>query len=308
MLQVNNISYTYGDTDSGFRNISFELQQGEHLAIMGESGCGKSTLLKAIYGLFDLQQGEISFHQDRVLGPAYQLVPGHSKMKFLSQDFGLMPFHTIGENVGKFLSNINLEQKKNRILELLSLVEMEKHIHRKPVTLSGGEKQRVALAVTLAKQPDLLLLDEPFSQIDHFRKNQLQRTIFSYLKSENIGCIVATHDGKDALAYADKTLIIKQGKNISFGATLDIYHQNTDFYIASLFGEVSQHHQNGKEILLKPHQIEIVDFSDWEVSVHKNYFQGDRFLIEGMSANQKVYFFSQKELKIGEKVFLSKKN
>ena len=210
MLKLDHISYAYDGGQSILKDISFVLPQGEHLAVMGESGCGKSTLLKAIYGLIDVQ-GSIYFCENRVWGPSRQLVPGYAAMKYLAQDFGLGPYHTVAENVGKFVSNLDLDYKKERVAELLSLVGMQDFAQRKALDLSGGEKQRVALAMALAQEPQLLLLDEPFSQVDNFRKNELQRTLFAYLKERGISCVVATHDGKEALSFADKTLIMKGG-------------------------------------------------------------------------------------------------
>ncbi|MDO5105787.1 ABC transporter ATP-binding protein [Capnocytophaga sp.] len=308
MLEVNHISYSYEGNNAGFRAVSFELQQGEHLSVMGESGCGKSTLLKAIYGLFDLPEGSVVFNGEKVLGPAFQLVPGYKKMKYLAQDFGLSPYHTVAENVGKFLSNIDLDYKKQRVSELLSLVEMENFTDRKALLLSGGEKQRVGLAMALAQEPELLLLDEPFSQIDSFRRSKLQRTLFSYLKSKKISCIVATHDTKEALSFSDKVLIMRDGKRITFGNLLEIYHQNDDFYTASLFGDVTKYVENGQVVLLKPYQIEAVTQSNWEAVVENAYFQGDNFLIEASSNGEKVYFLHKIALEIGKKIYLSKKN
>ena len=108
MLNLKNIFFAYEGQDPILQDISFELAQGEHLSLMGESGCGKSTLLKAIYGLIDVQEGTIHFHNERVRGPSWQLVPGFKAMKYLAQDFGLGPYHTVAENVGKFISNLDL--------------------------------------------------------------------------------------------------------------------------------------------------------------------------------------------------------
>lgn len=295
MLKLDHISYAYDGGQSILKDISFALPQGEHLAVMGESGCGKSTLLKAIYGLIDVQ-GSIYFCENRVWGPSRQLVPGYAAMKYLAQDFGLGPYHTVAENVGKFVSNLDLDYKKERVAELLSLVGMQDFAQRKALDLSGGEKQRVALAMALAQEPQLLLLDEPFSQVDNFRKNELQRTLFAYLKERGISCVVATHDGKEALSFADKTLIMKGGELLYFGDTLTVYGQDTDYYTASLFGEVSWH--KGK--LLKPHQIHICAHSDWQVTVQQHYFQGVQNLIEATSEEGKVYFYSSEPIAKGE--------
>ena len=155
MLNLKNIFFAYEGQDPILQDISFELAQGEHLSLMGESGCGKSTLLKAIYGLIDVQEGTIHFHNERVRGPSWQLVPGFKTMKYLAQDFGLGPYHTVAENVGKFISNLDLTYKKERVMELLTLVGMERFAPLKALNLSGGEKQRVALAMALAQEPQL---------------------------------------------------------------------------------------------------------------------------------------------------------
>jgi ABC-type nitrate/sulfonate/bicarbonate transport system ATPase subunit len=130
-------------------------------------------------------------------------------MKYLAQDFDLMPLTTAAENVGSFLSNVYKDEKDRRILELLQIVEMEDFANTKVQYLSGGQQQRVALAKVLALEPEVLLLDEPFSHIDNFRKNALRRNLFAYLKNKGITVIVATHDSTDALSFADETIVLK---------------------------------------------------------------------------------------------------
>ena len=300
MLRINHISFAYQSDKPLLKDLSLEVQTGEHVFIIGESGCGKSTLLKAIYGLFDLPEGTIHFNDKRVFGPSFQLVPGYGAMKYLAQDFDLGPYHTVAENVGRYLSNIDLEWKRARVAELLALVGMERFASQKALVLSGGEKQRVALAMALAQEPELLLLDEPFSQVDSFRKNDLQRTLFAYLKEKNISCMVATHDGKEVLSFADKVFIMRDGSMLHYDTMMKVYTQDTDRYTASLFGEVSLH--NGK--LLRPHQIAITPQSDWQMTVEHSYFQGAHYLIEGLSAEGKVYVNHEKALPEGAICYL----
>lgn len=172
MLAINSISFSYPDTNyKSLKSISFSIDGGTSLALIGESGCGKSTLLKLIYGLYDVDEGTIHWKNRLVTGPKFNLVPGIPSMKFLAQDFDLMPYVTVAENVGKYLSNFFPEEKQRRIDELLQVVEMTDFSKIKVKNLSGGQMQRVALAKVLAKEPELLLLDEPFSHIDNFRKN-----------------------------------------------------------------------------------------------------------------------------------------
>ena len=174
MLSVQNITFSYNEIPT-LHSISLDLSKGKNLALIGESGCGKSTLLKLIYGLYDLNEGNIFWNETEVLGTSFNLVPGMPFMKYLSQDFDLMPYITVAENVGKYLSNIYKDKKDQRVAELLEIVEMTEFATVKAQFLSGGQMQRVALARVLALEPEVMLLDEPFSHIDNFRKNSLRR-------------------------------------------------------------------------------------------------------------------------------------
>ena len=182
MLKLRNISFQYQQKKSVLEEIDFSLEEGEHLCIMGESGCGKSTLLKAIYGLLDLNKGEIFWKEEQIFGPKHHLVPGFEKFKYVAQDFDLMPYISVAENIQKFLSRFYPEESETRTAELLEVIEMTAFAKTKVKHLSGGQKQRVAIARALAKEPELLLLDEPFGQIDNFKKNSLRRNLFRYLK------------------------------------------------------------------------------------------------------------------------------
>ena len=198
MLKINALSYAYG-TNTVLEDISFELPKGGHLALMGESGSGKSTLLKAIYGLLHIEQGEIFWDNHKILGPNYNLIPGEDYMKYVSQTLDLMPFTTVVENIGEHLSVFNEDGQQERIQELLEVTQMEPFAHVKVKNLSGGQQQRVAIAKALAQEPDILLLDEPFSSIDQFKKNTLRQLLFPYLKEKGITVINATHDPDDVL-------------------------------------------------------------------------------------------------------------
>ena len=147
-----------------------------------------------------------------VLGPKHHLVPGMDFIKYVAQDFDLMPYTSVSENIKKFLSRFYPEEAQKRTKELLEVIEMTAFANTKVKTLSGGQQQRVAIARALAKEPELILLDEPFGQIDNFKKNSLRRKLFAYLKEKNIACIVATHDKNDALSFADTLLILMIGR------------------------------------------------------------------------------------------------
>ncbi len=307
MLQLKDISFSY-HKQSTISSLNLSLQPGEFLGVIGESGCGKSTLLKLIYGLHDLDSGEIFWNNFQVLGPKYNLIPGVSFMKYLAQDFDLMPFTTVAENVGAFLSNIHPEVKKCRIIELLQVVEMSEYSNIKVKLLSGGQMQRVAIARVLALEPEVLLLDEPFSHIDNFRKNILRRHLFSYLKSKKITTIIASHDTTDVLSFADKVVVLKEGKVIQEGPTKIVYSAPTNTYVAALFDDTSELIMKGEKKLFYPNQIKVVSQSALKVIVLHRYFKGSHYLIEAKLDNQRLFFNHFSELEIGQLVYLEISN
>ena len=312
MLEIKNISFTYIDKPV-IENVSFTIAKGENTAIIGESGCGKSTLLKLIYGLYDLDNGEITYKDKPILGPKYNLVPGEDYIKYLAQDFDLMPYITVEENVGKFLSNMFPEQKLARVQELLEMVEMTAFAKVKAKFLSGGQQQRVALARVLALEPEIILLDEPFSQIDSFRKNSLRRNLFRYLKDKGVTCIIATHDSTDALSFSDETIVVQNGKVVAKGDSKALYENPANKYIASLFGEVNElklaqlitlEDDEDAALLLYPHQLKVVDNAIMKVVVKQCYFKGSHYLVKAAFERRAIFFEHDSELELNQEVYL----
>lgn len=302
MLTISNVSYTISDRFS-LRNLNIEIEKGKHVAIVGESGCGKTTLLKLIYGLFDTDTGTIDWNDTPITGPKDHLIPGMPFIKYLSQDFDLMPFISVEENIKKFLSRLYPKESEQRIQELLEVVEMTAFAKAHVKTLSGGQKQRVALAQSLAKEPEILLLDEPFSHIDNFRKNTLRRKLFSYLKKQHITCIVATHDSTDILSYMDQTIVMKEGEVIAHDTTIYLYKNPQTHYIASLFGEVNEVPtywldsaitDTKETTLIYPYQLSVVD-EGIAVTILESYFKGSYYLIESTYKNRIIFFQSSQE-------------
>ncbi len=311
MLVVKNISFTYIENPV-IENISFEIAKGQNVAVIGESGCGKSTLLKLLYGLYNLDNGEIFYDDNPILGPKFNLIPGEDYIKYLAQDFDLMPYITVEENVGKFLSNIYKTEKKARVQELLEMVEMTQFAKVKAKYLSGGQQQRVALARVLALEPEILLLDEPFSQIDSFRKNSLRRNLFNYFKKKQITCIIATHDSTEALSFSDETMVLQNGKLIAKGNSRELYDNPPSFYVASLFGEVNElklsHFVALEEadeiVLLYPHQLKIVEESKMKAVVKQCYFKGSHYLVKAAFERKVIFFEHYSELYLNQEVSL----
>jgi ABC-type sulfate/molybdate transport systems ATPase subunit len=219
-----------------------------------------------------------------------------SFFKYVAQDFDLMPYTSVAENIGKFLSRFYPEEKEQRTKELLEVIEMSNFANEKVKTLSGGQQQRVAIARALAKEPELILLDEPFGQIDNFKKNSLRRKLFSYLKEKNISCIVATHDGDDALSFADQMMVIKNKKVIAFDSPRNLYKSPPEHYVAALFDDVNELYIDGERKLMYPHQIQTSKDSLHRVIVKKSFFKGSFWLIEATFNSQVIFFQSTKHI------------
>ena len=309
MLKVENISFGYTEKEV-LQNISFTANKGDYIAVIGESGCGKSTLLEIIYGLLHIEKGAVYWNNEKLLGPNFYLIPGEDFMKYLPQDFDLMPYITVAENIGKNISTLD-PNKQNRIDELLEVVDMSDFKHTLVKNLSGGQKQRVAIAKVLAKEPEVLLLDEPFSHIDNFRKNKLRRSLFKHLKSKNITCIVATHDATDALSFANEILVLRNGELITKNTPEALYKDPKNAYAASLLNEINEIPWKDLGIdkegaaLLYPNQIKVAKESAIEVEIKASYFKGHYYLIEAQLNSTTLFFKHTNSLKVGDLVRVS---
>ena len=308
MLKVQNVSYGYS-TKEVLTNISFKAEKGDYIAIVGESGCGKSTLLEIIYGLLHIDKGTVFWNKEKLLGPNHYLIPGERFMKYLPQDFDLMPYISVEENIGKNISALD-SNRLERIKELLEVVDMSEFLKTKVKNLSGGQKQRVAIAKVIAKEPEVLLLDEPFSHIDNFRKNKLRRSLFKYLKSKNILCIVATHDTTDALSFADEILVIRDGKMVAKNTPEKLYNNPNTVYVASFFNEINEISSKlieskkalNESILLYPNEITLVSNSKLKAKVVSCYFKGGYYLIEANFKGKTIFFEHSKKVKSNQEV------
>lgn len=312
MLKVQIDSFSYG-SKTILKDLTFEVKQGEHLSILGESGCGKSTLIHLIYGLLHLEHGDISYNDKKLLGPTKTLIPGEPFMKLVAQEFNILPYSTVAENIGSHLTRLNVEQDEKRIDELLEVVDLTAYKNTLINYLSGGQKQRIALAKALANEPEILLLDEPFSNIDSFRKNHLRRRLFKYLKLKNISCINATHDSEEALAFSDTILMLKDGQKERYGKPEELYRTVKDKYQAGFFGDsnllpenILTTSQSSKKVIVYPQQLKISERkTDLEVSIVSSYFLGSHYLIQAKWNDQNVYFQHWDKLEEGEKFWLS---
>ena len=275
MLSITNLSFQYNKR-AVLNTVSAVVHSGDCLAIVGESGSGKSTLLKLIFGQMDVDGGTISWKDQAILGPKNKLVVGHDFMKYVAQEFDLMPYTSVSENIGDHLSNFYPDEKKARVKELIEVVELEEFENTKVQFLSGGQKQRVALARAIAKRPEIILLDEPFSHIDNFKKQSLRRNLFAYLKINNIACVLATHDKNDVLSFADQMMVLHNGSVLVTDHPSNIYSNPRHPLVAAFFDEYSS--IDGE--FYYAHQITLVDNSPLKAVVKHSFYKGDHYLIE----------------------------
>lgn len=194
-------------------------------------------MIKCIYGLEDLQSGEVLIEGEKVTGPSYNLIPGHKNMGLVSQDFYVLDNHTVEENITDKLIGYTDEAKYRRSNQLLKLLELTQLRNTKARYLSSGQKQRVAIARALAIIPKVLLLDEPFSNLDKLLTDKLFAFVIKEVKKNRTGVILITHLADEALKYADRIGIVDDGKITQLGEKWKVYYQPNNTKLAGLLGD-----------------------------------------------------------------------
>jgi len=251
LLEVKNLSVTYG-SNTVVKKASFNLKKGEIIVILGASGDGKTTILKSISGLLPLQSGEIIFDGEKVKDASNKLVPGHSRIKLVNQDFALDKYHTVEENIRMRLLQFDEAYRNLRVDTLIKLTQLTKYRNVKSIDLSGGQQQRLAIARALADEPDLLLLDEPFNQLDFQNKQKIERHIRTYARKNGISVILVTHNGVEAMEWADKIIFIRNGKIKRIDQPSEFFDHPTNKSEAGFFGELNKMKINDEEIYFRP--------------------------------------------------------
>ncbi|WP_105618841.1 ABC transporter ATP-binding protein [Vallitalea okinawensis] len=212
-VQVNNLTFKYANADEDtVKGVSFDLEKGKIASLLGPSGCGKSTLLRLISGLEEPKRGSIVINNETVVDERTYIPPEKRNVGMVFQDYALFPHMTVGQNIVFGLDGGGRKDRQRRLKEVLSLVHLEGYERRYPYELSGGQQQRVAIARALAPEPNLLLLDEPFSNLDTELKEKIRMDLLSIIKSVGITSILVTHDIEDAKALADKVITLNAGQ------------------------------------------------------------------------------------------------
>lgn len=275
MLTVNHLSVAFDDKTI-LNDISFQLKEGQIACLLGASGCGKTTILRCIAGFETLKQGSISINNQTVFDANLNIPAHRRQVGMVFQDYALFPHLTVAQNIAFGLRDLAHLKKNQRINEMLCLIDMQDYKNHYPHELSGGQQQRVALVRALAPKPSLILLDEPFSNLDTELRSSLSKEVRRLLKSQGVSAILVTHDQAEAFAMADVIGLISGGKLQQWDSPSQLYHQPKTEAVARFIGEGTlfdiqkidgqdvfcrlgkislPNSPTGKKILVRPHDV-----------------------------------------------------
>ena len=218
-------------------SLSFDLHKGDIGCLLGESGCGKTTVLRCIAGFESIQSGTIRIDGSLVSSPANRIPPENRRLGMVFQDYALFPHLTIRKNISFGLKDIPNIKRNYRVSEMLDLVGLADDVGKYPHELSGGQQQRVALARALAPKPDLLLMDEPFSNLDVTLRERLCLDVRNILKELEISALLVTHNQNEAFAMADTIGVMRKGNIEQWDTAYNLYHRPKSQYVADFVGE-----------------------------------------------------------------------
>lgn len=311
-LEVHNISKQEGERTI-LKEINLTLNKGDKLALMGETGSGKSSLMKIISGYLKADKGYVQFNGERILAPDEVLIPGHKGIAYLSQHFELLNNYRVIELLE--MKSQLYDKEANNIFEICKIQHL---LDRRTNQLSGGEKQRIALARLLITKPQLLILDEPYTNLDRFHKHIITEVINQVSDQLDITCILVSHDPVDVLSWADKVIILKNGSIIQQGKPQEVYYSPVDAYAAGIMGDYStldaRHSNiisqwgiknNSLPLFIRPEQLSLVEKTTHAVEavVQKNLFCGGYSMVHvTIDDLQLIIHNQQQSFKKGDKV------
>ncbi len=238
MIELKNVVKTYDQKTIVVDRLNLKIEKGQIIVLIGESGCGKTTSMKMINRLIPMSDGEILFDGKSIMD--YSPVELRRKIGYVIQKVGLLPHITIGENIELVPKLLNWDKKKRRLraLELLELVDLDKsYYHRYAHELSGGQQQRIGVARALATNPDVILMDEPFSALDPMTREQLQRELLKLQDELGKTIVFVTHDMDEALKIGDKIAVMKDGKILQFDTPERILKHPVNDYVENFVGK-----------------------------------------------------------------------
>lgn len=237
-LQVKNLNKNFGKSQI-LRNVSFDVKEGEIVAVLGESGCGKSTLLSAIAGFFGIEGGEIWLYGEQVANAKFFAPPKARNVGILFQDYALFPHFSVRDNILFGIAHLPKIEQERRYDELVAMLGLESLCSRYPNEISGGQQQRVALARSLAPRPKMILFDEPFSNLNHTMSVKMRSDIKAILARHGLSAILVTHHREDAFYLADEIILMERGEIIDKGTPKELYENPRSATSAEFLGAVN---------------------------------------------------------------------
>lgn len=240
ILELKNATKSYS-SQKVVDNISFQVRRGEIFAIMGASGCGKTTTLRSIAGFERINSGEVIIDGKVVASKDTYILPEKRNIGMVFQEYALFPHLTVRENIAFGLKktdrNLDASQQETIVQEMLELVGLQTYEDRYPHQLSGGQQQRVALARALAPSPVVVLLDEPFSNLDSDLRARMRNDVLTILKKTKATTVLVTHDQEEAFSIADRIAVLNAGRMEQIGTPEEIYHTPSTRFVANFVGQ-----------------------------------------------------------------------
>ena len=299
-LEVKNLVKYYNKELPIIRKLEFSVKKGEIISFLGESGSGKTTFLKCIAGLEKIHSGSILLNNVVLNDKGIFVKPQDRKIGFVFQDYPLFPHLNLEENI---VFNLDKKYHKN-LAYILTLTGLKYFVSRYPHELSGGEQQRTCVARALIREPELLLLDEPFSNLDSAIKQSMREEIYKIIKETNTTTILVTHDINDSLNIADKILIFKAGIVQQYDKPEKMYCEPANCYCAMILGDMNKLFIGSETYYVRPEKVEVVKKSNHKIKVEKCFFQGREYKIKGRYNNEIWHFFSNKSINENEEIFI----
>ena len=295
-LEARNLNFAL-ENKTILENVSFRLLQGQCVAILGQSGAGKSSLLKILAGHMNPNHGVVLFRGKPLEDPREQLIRGHQEIKLVNQDFDLEWFHNVEENLRIKLPGYVESTKLELIEEVLAVVELTDFAKQQVRFLSGGEQQRLTLARALIQEPDVLLLDEPFVHLDAGLRTRIEHFVQRQIKKWKGSIALVTHDGREAMAWADQIIYLNQGKIERVDTPRNFYDQPRNLKEALHFGQINVIQDAGVEKMFRPNAYTVAQSDGMLLGKVHTKFLGTHFeVLMKNSRNEDILLYSQRDL------------
>jgi len=340
ILSIDNLHVSYQDVEV-IKALQLSIEQGEIVALFGPSGCGKTTVLKSVAGLLEQAKGEITIAGRQVLNDKVNVVTEKRKVGLIFQDYALFPHISVAENIAFGLADKTKAEREQKVKQMLELIKLTDYADAYPSQLSGGQQQRVAIVRALACEPDILLFDEAYSNIDPQFRFELIADIRGLLKQQNIAALFVTHNQDEAFAFCDRIALMHEGKIAQLDTAENLFAEPATRFVAEFLGDGFWHQAtvtsqeqlqtdfgaiaySGKQdltervndkvdVYLRPHQLSLQESKDSELEIQQERFVGDSYQALLEVAGQQIqvkthasYLGKKVELKVNaqiEKVF-----